>query len=157
MDLLSLLNENARLTNAQLAVMLGKTEEEVEKEIADDQQKGIIKGYKALINWEKVDHHKTTALIELKVQPKKESGFDEIAKKIMQFSKVESVYLMSGGFDLAVMVHGDSIQDIAMFVAKRLSPLDSVLSTATHFILTRYKEGDVILTSPKEEDRRNLL
>ena len=95
MDLLSLLNENARLTNAQLAVMLGKTEEEVEKEIADYQQKGIIKGYKALINWEKVDHHKTTALIELKVQPKKESGFDEIAKKIMQFSKVESVYLMS--------------------------------------------------------------
>ena len=157
MDLLSLLNENARLTNAQLAVMLGKTEEEVEKEIADYQQKGIIKGYKALINWEKVDHHKTTALIELKVQPKKESGFDEIAKKIMQFSKVESVYLMSGGFDLAVMVHGDSIQDIAMFVAKRLSPLDSVLSTATHFILTRYKEGDVILTSPKEEDRSNLL
>ena len=157
MDLLSLLNEIARLTNAQLAVMLGKTEEEVEKEIADYQQKGIIKGYKALINWEKVDHHKTTALIELKVQPKKESGFDEIAKKIMQFSKVESVYLMSGGFDLAVMVHGDSIQDIAMFVAKRLSPLDSVLSTATHFILTRYKEGDVILTSPKEEDRRNLL
>ena len=157
MDLLSLLNENARLTNAQLAVMLGKTEEEVEKEIADYQQKGIIKGYKALINWKKVDHHKTTALIELKVQPKKESGFDEIAKKIMQFSKVESVYLMSGGFDLAVMVHGDSIQDIAMFVAKRLSPLDSVLSTATHFILTRYKEGDVILTSPKEEDRRNLL
>ena len=157
MDLLSLLNENARLTNAQLAVMLGKTEEEVEKEIADYQQKGIIKGYKALINWEKVDHHKTTALIELKVQPKKESGFDEIAKKIMQFSKVESVYLMSGGFDLAVMVHGDSIQDIAMFVAKRLSPLDSVLSTATHFILTRYKEGDVILTSPKEEGRRNLL
>ena len=157
MDLLSLLNENARLTNAQLAVMLGKTEEEVEKEIADYQQKGIIKGYKALINWEKVDHHKTTAVIELKVQPKKESGFDEIAKKIMQFSKVESVYLMSGGFDLAVMVHGDSIQDIAMFVAKRLSPLDSVLSTATHFILTRYKEGDVILTSPKEEDRRNLL
>ena len=157
MDLLSLLNENARLTNAQLAVMLGKTEEEVEKEIADYQQKGIIKGYKALINWEKVDHHKTTALIELKVQPKKESGFDEIAKKIMQFSKVESVYLMSGGFDLAVMVHGDSIQDIAMFVAKRLSPLDSVHSTATHFILTRYKEGDVILTSPKEEDRRNLL
>ena len=157
MDLLSLLNENARLTNAQLAVMLGKTEEEVEKEIADYQQKGIIKGYKALINWEKVDHHKTTALIELKVQPKKESGFDEIAKKIMQFSKVESVYLMSGGFDLAVMVHGDSIQDIAMFVAKRLSPLDSVLSTATHFILTRYKEGDVILTSPTEEDRRNLL
>lgn len=157
MDLLSLLNENARLTNAQLAVMLGKTEEEVEKEITDYQQKGIIKGYKALINWEKVDHHKTTALIELKVQPKKESGFDEIAKKIMQFSKVESVYLMSGGFDLAVMVHGDSIQDIAMFVAKRLSPLDSVLSTATHFILTRYKEGDVVLTSPKEEDRRNLL
>ena len=157
MDLLSLLNENARLTNAQLAVMLGKTEEVVEKEIADYQQKGIIKGYKALINWEKVAHHKTTALIELKVQPKKESGFDEIAKKIMQFSKVESVYLMSGGFDLAVMVHGDSIQDIAMFVAKRLSPLDSVLSTATHFILTRYKEGDVILTSPKEEDRRNLL
>ena len=157
MDLLSLLNENARLTNAQLAVMLGKTEEEVEKEIADYQQKGIIKGYKALINWEKVDHHKTTALIELKVQPKKESGFDEIAKKIMQFSKVESVYLMSGGFDLAVMVHGDSIQDIAMFVAHRLSPIDSVNSTATHFILKKYKERGVVFEEEIKDERRMTL
>jgi DNA-binding Lrp family transcriptional regulator len=152
--LLNLLNENSRLTNAQLAVMLNKTEEEVASQIAAYEEAGIIRGYKTIINWEKVEsYNKVTALIELRVTPKRETGFDTIAHRIMQFEEVESVYLMSGGFDLAVMVHGQSMQDIAMFVAKRLSTLESVLSTATHFVLSRYKEGDVILTT-KNEDRR---
>jgi DNA-binding Lrp family transcriptional regulator len=157
-NLLNLLNENARLTTAQLAVMLNKTEQEVADEIAAYEKAGIIKGYKALINWEKVDENKASALIELRVMPKRDSGFDAIANRIMQFDEVENVYLMSGGFDLAVMVHGKSMQEIAMFVARRLSPLDSVLSTATHFVLTRYKEGGVILNSEGENDeRRDIL
>ena len=153
-ELLDLLNENARLTNSQLAVMLNTTEKAVKREIALLEQTGVIRGYKPLINWEKVGGNRATALIELKVMPKKETGFDTIAHRIMEFQEVESVYLMSGGdFDLAVMVHGDTIQDIAMFVARRLSTLDSVLSTATHFILNKYKEANVILTD-FDQDRR---
>ena len=152
--LLELLNENARLTPKQLAAMLDKTESEVEEEIADYEKDGIIRGYKALINWEKIDKNKASALIELRVSPKRERGFDEIAGKIMQFEEVESVYLMSGGYDLAVKVHGRSMQDIAVFVMRRLSTLDSVLSTATHFILTRYKDGGVILNTEDEKDER---
>lgn len=156
--LLTLLDENARLSTAQLAAMLNKTEEAVAEEIAAYEKAGVIRGYKALVNWEKVDENKASALIELRVSPKRDRGFDEIAGRIMQFEEVESVYLMSGGYDLAVKVHGRSMQEIAMFVMRRLSTLDSVLSTATHFILTRYKDGGIIL-NPEEErdDRRSVL
>lgn len=155
--LINLLNENARLTNAQLAVMLNTTEEAVKKEIAVLEESGIIRGYKPLINWDKVGGDRATALIELRVQPKKETGFDTIAQRIMEFEEVESVYLMSGGFDLAVMVHGKTIQDIAMFVARRLSTLDSVLSTATHFVLSKYKESNVILADDDRDRREYTL
>ena len=155
--LLDLLSENARLTTAQLAVMMNTTEKEVEDQIAAYEKSGVIKGYRALINWEKVDENKATALIELRVTPKPEHGFDEIAHRVMQFEEVESVYLMSGGYDLAVMVRGKSMQEIAMFVARRLSLLDSVISTATHFILTRYKDGGVILDSEEETDERRSV
>ena len=155
--LLNLLSENARLSAAQLAVMLGRTEKEVKDQIEAYEKEGVIKGYRALINWEKVDSNKATALIELKVAPKRDRGFDEIADRVMQFEEVESVYLMSGGYDLAVVVHGKSMQEIAMFVVRRLSTLDSVLSTATHFILTRYKDGGVILNSEEENDERRSV
>lgn len=155
--LLTLLDENARLTTAQLAAMLDKTENEVAEEIAAYEKAGVIRGYKALINWEKVDENKASALIELRVSPKRDRGFDEIAGRIMQFEEVESVYLMSGGYDLAVKVHGRSMQEIAMFVMRRLSTLDSVLSTATHFILTRYKDGGVILNQEEERDERRSV
>lgn len=155
--LLTLLDENARLSTAQLAAMLNKTEEEVAGAIAEYEKAGVIRGYKALINWEKVDENKASALIELRVSPKRDRGFDEIAGRIMQFEEVESVYLMSGGYDLAVKVHGRSMQEIAMFVMRRLSTLDSVLSTATHFILTRYKDGGVILNQEEERDERRSV
>lgn len=155
--LIELLNENARLTNAQLAIMLDTTEEAVKKEIALLEETGVIRGYKPLINWDKVGGDRASALIELRVAPKKETGFDTIANTIMEFSEVESVYLMSGGFDLGVMVHGKTIQDIAMFVAKRLSTLDGVLSTATHFVLTKYKESDVILNDDDRDRREYTL
>ena len=156
-QLLNLLDENARLSVKQLAAMLDRTENEIEDEIEAYEKAGVIRGYKALINWEKVDKNKASALIELRVSPKRERGFDEIAGKIMQFEEVESVYLMSGGYDLAVKVHGRSMQDIAVFVMRKLSTLDSVLSTATHFILTRYKDGGVILNTEDEKDERRSV
>ncbi|MCI8395359.1 Lrp/AsnC family transcriptional regulator [Acutalibacter sp. JLR.KK004] len=150
-QLLELLQDNAQLTPAQLAVMVGKEEGEVKKAIARYEKDGVIKGYHALINWERTESQKAAALIELRVTPKKDTGFDEIAGRIMNFSEVESVYLMSGGFDLAVTVVGRTMQDIAMFVAKRLSTIDGVLSTATHFVLTKYKDGGVVFNSDYEE------
>lgn len=156
-QLLSLLSENARLTVGQIASMLNKSEKEVSEQIARYEKDGIIRGYKAIVNWEKVDKNKACALIELRVSPKRDRGFDEIANRVMQFDEVESVYLISGGYDLAVKVHGKSMQDIAMFVMRRLSTLDSVLSTATHFILTRYKDDNVILNSGDEQDERRSV
>ncbi|MDD3833605.1 MAG: Lrp/AsnC family transcriptional regulator [Oscillospiraceae bacterium] len=154
--LLKLLDENARLTNAQLAVMLGITEQEVKSQISQLERNGVIRGYKSIIDWERTDRAYVTALIELKVSPKRDLGFEEIAETIMRFDEVESVYLMSGGFDLAVIVNGQTFKDIAMFVAKRLSTLDSVLSTATHFVLRRYKDSGVIFLG-EEKDERGVL
>ena len=155
--LLTLLNENARLTTRQLAAMLNETEENVESAINAYEKSGVIRGYKAIINWEKVDANNAIAIIELRVVPKRERGFDEIAGKIMALPEVDSVYLISGGYDLAVFVHGSSMQEIAMFVMRRLATLDSVQSTATHFVLTRYKADGIIMNAAEEKDARREL
>lgn len=141
--LLTLLQENCKFTDKELAAMLDTTEEAVRSQIEDYERQGIICGYRTLVNWEKVPGADVNALIELKVTPKRDKGFDEIAQRVMAFDEVEGVYLMAGDYDLAVFVKGHSIQDIAMFVAKRLSPLESVLSASTHFILTKYKSNNV--------------
>ena len=117
----------------------------------------MIRGYKPIVDRDKISDSRVFAMIELRVTPKRDLGFDEIAEKIAEYPEVEDVYLMSGGFDLAVMVHGDTMQQIAMFVARRLSLLDSVLSTATHFILTRYKDGGVVLKTEDENDERRSV
>lgn len=150
-QILELLQDDAQLTPSQLAVMLGESEEAVAKAIAQYEREGIIRGYHALVNWERTETQKASALIELRITPKKDTGFDEIAGRIMNFPEVESVYLMSGGYDLAVTVTGRTMQDVAMFVQKRLATLDGVLSTATHFVLTKYKDGGVIFQSEYEE------
>ncbi len=154
--LLKLLDKNARYTNADLAVMLGISEKEVEEEISKLQKEGFIRGYKTVIDWEKLDSSYVSALIELKVSPQADYGFEEIAKRIMMYPEVESVYLMSGGFDLCVMVKSKTFQQVAMFVAKELSTIDAVVSTATHFVLRRYKELDVILCDEEKDDRGRL-
>ena len=123
----------------------------------DYQRQGVIRGYRAVIDWEKAGREYVTALIELRVSPQKNSGFDDVAREILRFPEVDNLYLMSGGFDLAVRVNGKSMQEIALFVAKRLSALDSVLSTATHFILTRYKDGGVVLNAEDERDERGSV
>lgn len=150
-QLLELIQDEAKLTPAQLAVMLGEKEEDVVKAIAQYEKEGVIKGYHTLVNWERTEIHRATALIELRVSPQKDTGFDEIAGHVLGFPEVESCYLMSGGYDLAVMVTGKTMSDIAMFVAKRLAPIGGVLSTATHFVLTKYKDGGVVFDSDYEE------
>lgn len=154
--LLSVIEKNPRLSDKEIAVMLGVSEEQVTKQIREYEQSGVIKGYRALIDKDNTDSQTVTALIEIKVQPKFGHGFEEIAGKIAQLEEVESVYLMSGGFDLACMVTDKSFQEVAMFVAKRLSPMDSVVSTATHFMLKKYKEQGVSFTETPKDDRGNI-
>lgn len=156
--LLKLLEENARYTNEQLAVMTGMSVEDVEKRISEYEKKGIIKGYKLVLNRDKLEENEhVSALIELKVTPRKSTGFDEIARDIMGFDEVESIYLMSGGYDFSIIVNSRSFKDVALFVSQRLAPLDSVLSTSTHFVLTRYKDGGIIMCDEKVDERRSNL
>ena len=151
--LLKLLEKNARLSNAELAVMLGCTEEEVAAAIASYERQGIIHGYTALIDWDRTEREYVIARIELKVSPKKGRGFEEIAETIMKFDEVETVYLMSGGYDLALTVTGKTFKEVAMFVAHRLSPLESVLSTTTHFVLRKYKERGFQMAGEEKDER----
>ena len=152
-QLISLLEENSRLTNAQLAVMLDISEEEVAEQIRQYESYGILIGYTAVIDKERLDKEYVEAYIELKVTPKRDHGFDEIAVKVAAYDEVKDVYLMSGGYDLIVVVTGTNFKDIAMFVARRLSTLDSVESTATHFLLKRYKEHGVLLDTAEKDER----
>lgn len=154
--ILSILEKDARLTNAQIAAMLGLTAEEVAKSIADYEQQGVIKGYRALIDWDKVDKDSITAFIEVKVSPQRDFGFEQMAERIMQFEEVDSVYLMSGGFDLAVTVRGRSFKDVALFVAERLAPLDNVISCATHFMLRKYKDNGVLFGAEEPDERGKI-
>ena len=130
--------------------------EEVAKQIDAYQQAHVINGYKALIDWDKAGADRVQAIIELRVSPKRDCGFDEVAANIARFDEVDSVMLMSGGYDLSLVMSGKSFQDIALFVAKRLSPLDDVLSTATHFVLRTYKK-DGVLYGLEPTDERELL
>lgn len=155
-DLLNLLKENARLTNAQLAAMLGKTEQEAADEIHALEQKGIIRGYTAILNEELAQSTEVEALIELRVTPKRDLGFDDIAKTIMMYDEVESVSLMSGAYDLALTVKGESLKEVAMFVSQRLSAMEGVLSTATHFVLKRYKDKGIFIED-EEQDERSMI
>ena len=145
--LLKMLSKNARYTIHDLAVMSGLTDDEVRSEITSMEKQGLIRGYKAVIDWESLDSAMVSAIIELKVEP--------IAESVMKYSEVESVYLMSGGYDLCVIVKGKTFQEVAMFVAKQLAPMEYVISTATHFILRRYKELDVELMG-NSDDRETM-
>ena len=152
-QLLRLIETNPTLTAKQLAVMLGREEQQVKDMIDDCTAKGIIKGYRAIIDWEKTDRAMVKAMIELKVTPKKGRGFDEIAMAIASMDEVEGVTLMSGGYDLLVEIKAKSFQEIAMFVFKRLSPMDDVNETATHFVLRPYKQAGIIYHDEEEDGR----
>ena len=152
-SLIKLLKGNARLSNEQLAVMLGVTPEEVAARIADYEKRGVIKGYSVILNEELADENAVTAFIEVKVTPKADFGFDELARTIMMYDEVDSVTLMSGSFDLAVTLSGTNYKEIALFVAKRLSSIDGVISTSTHFVLKQYKEQGFFIENEAADER----
>lgn len=154
--LLNLIEENARLSSKEMSVMLGISELEVESEIKALEDNGVIKGYKAIVDIEKTNSETVSALIEIKIQPKYGHGFNDVAERISKLDEVESVFLMSGAFDLAVMVTDRSFHEVAMFVAERLSPLEGVVSTATHFILKKYKEKGVFFNAEQKDDRGTI-
>lgn len=151
--LLRLLSDNSTYTTSELSMLLGESEDSVKERIATYEKEGVIKGYRAVINWEKVKDSGVTAYIELKVTPTKDKGFDEIAERVMAFEEVSSVSLMAGTYDLGLTVKGDSIQDVSSFVSRKLSTLEGVLSTATHFFLKRYKYDGTVLTDTAVDER----
>lgn len=155
-ELLNLLTENARYSYRQLADITGLTEAEAESAVRGLEEKGAIVKYAAIVNTEVAGDKKVQALIEVKVAPQKLKGFDSYAEELYSFKEVQSLYLMSGGFDLAVFVEGESITDIAKFIAEKLSVINGITSVATHFILKKYKiEGQI--TRPAEEIKRQIF
>ena len=155
-ELLSILEKNSRIDFNELAVLLGTTEEEVLKTIEELEKEGRISGYHTLINWEKTNIEKVTALIEVKVTLQRGKGFDNIAERIYNYPEVKAVYLISGGYDLLVILEEKTLKEIASFVSSKLSNLDGVLSTATHFVLKKYKDHGTILNK-KSTDEREII
>jgi DNA-binding Lrp family transcriptional regulator len=156
-EILYHLENNAKLSAAELAVLTGQSESEVAGEIARLEAGGVICGYYTIINWEKAERENVTALIEVKVKPERETGYDKIAERIYNFDEVRSVYLMSGGYDFMVLVDGKTMKDIAYFVAYKLSTLESVHSVATHFVLKKYKEHGVVIDGEAADDERLIV
>ena len=154
--ILSVIEKNSRIDIGELAVLLGEDEAALANEIANMEKEGVICGYHTLINWEKTKNEKVNALIEVRVTPQKGMGFDNISERIYQFSEVSAIYLMSGSFDFTVFIEGRTMREVAQFVSDKLAPMDSVLSTATHFVLKKYKDHGTIL-SPKKKDERQLI
>ncbi|MBQ3169810.1 MAG: Lrp/AsnC family transcriptional regulator [Clostridia bacterium] len=153
MTILEILSEDARTNIEKIAVMTGKTEKEVEDAIANLEKERILLKYPAMVNWDRVREDVVQALIEVRVTPQRDEGFDAIAEKIYRFEEVKSVYLMSGAYDLLVIVEGANIKQLAIFVGEKLSTLENVLSTATHFVLKKYKQDGVIMERNAEDDR----
>ena len=155
--LLKLMETNAHLTPSQLAVMCDMKAEEIESRIKEYEEKGVILGYKTLVDWDKTDREYVSAMIELKVSPQKDLGFDRIADRICMYPEVQSVQLMSGGFDLLVLIEGKTMREVSNFVFNRLAPMDGVVSTATHFVLKKYKDKGVTYSHEEEDKRGNIL
>lgn len=151
--LLKLLKENAALKPAQLAQMLGISESEVVSTIKRYEQEGVILGYRTVLNEEKLGLENVRAVIEVKISPEREGGFNRLAERIAKYAEVRSCYLMSGGYDLLVFVEGKNLREVASFVSEKLATIQGVLSTATHFMLKPYKEHGVMMAREQNEER----
>ncbi len=157
-EILKLIEKDGRLTPGQIARMLGRDEAEVAAAIADYESRHIILGYTALVNWELTDAEPVSALIEVKLTPERGQGFDRVAERIYQYPQVTSVFLMSGGFDLTVIIEGSTMKEVAMFVAEKLAPLECVTGTATHFVLKKYKDkGVTFVKNAGQQERISYL
>ncbi len=151
--LLKLLKKNARESDVTLAKELNTTTEDIRARIATYEQEGVIRAFQAILNEDRLDTTDVRAVIELRIRPEREGGFDRVASRISKFPQVESMFLMSGAYDLLLFVKGNSLQELANFVSARLAPLDGVLSTATHFMLKTYKDQGVLMESEPHDDR----
>ena len=155
-QILRMLEKNSRIDLKDLAIMMGVDEVAVANEVAQMEKENIICGYHTMINWENTSQEKVIALIEVKVTPQRGMGFDKLAERIYLYDEVETVYLMSGGYDFAVILNGKTLREVSQFVSDKLSTLDSVLSTSTHFVLKKYKEHGTVLAQ-KHKDERMLM
>ncbi len=155
--ILELLEKDNRISEDQIAVMTGKSPAEVHEAIVKYEAEGIILGYNTLIDWDKAGKDMITALIEVKVTPQRGEGFDKISERIARYPQVKGCYLMSGGFDLTVIIEGRTMKEVALFVAEKLATLDSVLSTATHFVLKKYKDKGIVFEKKPEDDREAII
>lgn len=155
--LLRLLEDDCTLTHDQLAAMADMTVEEVKAAIRKYEEEKVILGYKAIVDWDSTDREAVTALIEVKVTPQREEGFDRVAERIYQYDEVESLYLMSGSFDMTVIISGRTLREVAAFVGDRLAPLEDVTGTATHFILKKYKEKHLVFEKQAPGEREFIF
>jgi DNA-binding Lrp family transcriptional regulator len=153
MEVLELLAENARLTIEQLATMLDLDEQEARRLVEELEESHTILGYRTLVNWDKVQKERVTALIEVKVTPQRDVGFRAVAERIGRFPEVKSLHLMSGAYDLAVFIEGRTMQEVAFFVATKLAPIDGVMSTTTHFVLQTFKKEGILLEEADGDHR----
>jgi DNA-binding Lrp family transcriptional regulator len=156
-EILKLLEEDGRLTAHQLAAMTKNKVEDVEAYIEQCERENIILGYPAIVDWDKTDEAIVTALIELQIVPQRGEGFERIAERIYQYDEVESMYLMSGSFDLTVIISGRTLREVAQFVGERLAPIEGVTGTATHFILKKYKEKHLVFRPQDPEEREFIF
>ena len=155
-EILRVIEKNSRIETKELAVRLGLSEAEVVEEMQAMENEGIICGYHTMINWENTTDEKVTALIEVKVSPQRGEGFDHMAERIYKYPEVQSVYLISGGFDILITIEGKTLREVSQFVSDKLSTFESIVSTATHFILKKYKDHGTIMTK-KYEDERQMI
>ena len=155
-QILTFLEKNSKIDLGELAILLGSSEAVIANEVQKMEQEHIICGYHTLIDWDKAGIEKVTALIEVRVTPQRGMGFDKVAERIYNYPEVQSVYLISGAYDLLVILEGKTLKEVASFVSDKLSTLDTVISTATHFILKKYKDDGIILAK-KSKDERMLV
>ncbi len=155
-ELLRLIEHNARLTQPDLAVMLGVSEDEIAEELTKLREEEIILGYTTVVNWDKTKRESVTALIEVRLNPQRDQGFDRIAQHLFRYPQVTSCYLMSGGFDLMLIIEDSTLREVASFISNKVAPMDGVVSTATHFILKKYKSNGVVFDD-KPVDRREAV
>ena len=142
------------VSRAKIAQMLGMEEKEVADKIEKMEKENVIVGYKTIVNWDKTDKDVVVALIDLRITPQRGEGFDKVAERIYKYPQVKSLYLMSGAYDLSVTIEGKSMKEVALFVAQKLAPMDSIISTATHFVLKKYKEEGIVFEDDEKDTRQ---
>lgn len=154
-EILNILDkEKGNVSRAKIAQMLGMEEKELADKIEKMEKENVIVGYKTIVNWDKTDKDVVVALIDLRITPQRGEGFDKVAERIYKYPQVKSLYLMSGAYDLSVTIEGKSMKEVALFVAQKLAPMDSIISTATHFVLKKYKEEGIVFEDDEKDTRQ---